>query len=115
MKTLIKFEEAALFGFCIYLFDRMDFQWWIFPLLILLPDLSMAGYFINKDIGAWIYNAFHFRGMGLALYLAGLYTDISPLALTGLILFSHSTLDRAFGYGLKLRSGFRHTHLGEIC
>jgi len=32
----------------------------------------------------------------------------------GLILFGHSCMDRAMGYGLKYFSGFQDTHLGKI-
>ena len=34
--------------------------------------------------------------------------------LVGIILFSHSAMDRAMGYGLKFDKGFKFTHLGEI-
>jgi hypothetical protein len=34
--------------------------------------------------------------------------------LIGVILFSHSSLDRMLGYGLKFEKGFKFTHLGEI-
>jgi hypothetical protein len=36
------------------------------------------------------------------------------LEFEGLILFSHSAMDRMLGYGLKYESGFKFTHLGEI-
>jgi len=32
----------------------------------------------------------------------------------GIILFGHSSMDRMFGYGLKLGQGFKYTHLGII-
>jgi len=36
------------------------------------------------------------------------------LSLAGAVLFAHVAVDRALGYGLKLHSGFRDTHLGRI-
>ena len=36
------------------------------------------------------------------------------LQVTGIILFGHSSMDRMFGYGLKLSEGFQYTHLGMI-
>jgi len=34
--------------------------------------------------------------------------------LVGIILFSHSAMDRVFGYGLKYPDSFKNTHLGKI-
>jgi len=34
--------------------------------------------------------------------------------LIGIILFSHASMDRIMGYGLKYDKGFKYTHLGEI-
>jgi hypothetical protein len=36
------------------------------------------------------------------------------LALAGVIIFAHSSLDRALGYGLKFSDSFTNTHLGRI-
>jgi hypothetical protein len=36
------------------------------------------------------------------------------MELAGVILFSHSSMDRMFGYGLKYTKGFAYTHLGTI-
>ena len=36
------------------------------------------------------------------------------LFIAGIILFGHSSMDRMFGYGLKLKEGFKYTHLGMI-
>jgi hypothetical protein len=41
MTMLIKLEELGQFLLSIVLFCQLDYQWWIFPALILLPDLSM--------------------------------------------------------------------------
>lgn len=114
MKNIIRAEEAALFFLSIYLFSLLGFPWWVFPALLLLPDLSMLGYLAGPSAGAMLYNIVHFRGLGIALYLAGALAGSSVVALGGLILFAHSTLDRAFGYGLKLKEGFKFTHLGNL-
>lgn len=51
MNRLIKFEELAMFGFSIYLFNQTEFTWWWFPALILLPDIGMLGYLISTSDG----------------------------------------------------------------
>lgn len=114
MKTVLKLEEAALFILGIFLFNRLSYEWWWFLVLILAPDLSMIGYVFGNKIGGLLYNIFHHKGIALLIYAVGLYLSIEVVQLAGIILFSHSAMDRIFGYGLKYEKGFKHTHLGEI-
>lgn len=114
MNTLIRLEELGLFLFSIYLYSRLPFPWWLFPLLLFVPDASMAGYLAGPRLGAFIYDFVHHRGLAVLYYVAGIALGIPTLALAGIILFAHSTLDRALGYGLKFTDGFEHTHLGMI-
>lgn len=114
MKTVLKLEEATLFIFGIFLFNRLSYEWWWFLVLILAPDLSMIGYALGNKTGAFLYNLFHHKGIALLIYGLGCYFSIESIQLAGIILFSHSAMDRIFGYGLKYEKGFKYTHLGEI-
>ncbi len=114
MKTLIRLEEFAFFLFSIYLFSLLAYPWWVFPVLLFVPDLGMLGYLAGPGLGAVIYNFVHHRGLALIYYVAGLALALPPLALAGVIIFGHSSLDRALGYGLKFPDAFAHTHLGRI-
>lgn len=114
MRSLLKLEEVFMLVLGLYLFGSLDYAWWWFPLLILAPDIAMLGYFFGDRIGAHAYNLFHHKGLALAIYMGGTYFSIPLCQLIGIILFSHASLDRAFGYGLKYNNGFRFTHLGEI-
>ena len=114
MKTVLKLEEVLMFVLGIYLFNQLNYAWWWFLVLILAPDIGMAGYLFNNKIGAFTYNLFHHKGLAILVYLAGAYFSIPLCQLIGIILFSHSALDRAMGYGLKYDKGFKFTHLGEI-
>lgn len=114
MKKLLKLEEVLMFALGVYLFAQLPYTWWLFPALILAPDIGMLGYLVNKRAGAHVYNFFHHKGLAILLYLAGSYLSLPLWQLAGIILFSHASLDRVFGYGLKYISGFTHTHLGEI-
>lgn len=114
MKTVLKLEEILMFVLGIYLFNQLDYAWWWFLVLILAPDIGMVGYLFNNKIGALTYNLFHHKGLAILVYLAGVYFSIPLCQLVGIILFSHSALDRAMGYGLKYDKGFKFTHLGEI-
>jgi len=114
MKTQIKLEEVAMFGFSIYLFAITSFNWWIFPVLILLPDLGMIGYSINTRFGAITYNLTHHKGIAMVALVAGWHLQMPELHLMGIILFGHASMDRVFGYGLKYPDNFKHTHLGQL-
>lgn len=114
MKSLIKLEEAALFLLSVYLFSLLPYKWWLFPALLLVPDIGMFGYLFNPRIGAITYNIFHHRGLAVLIYLAGVYLDYPVLQLAGIILFGHASMDRVFGYGLKYNDDFKNTHLGRI-
>jgi hypothetical protein len=114
MNTIIKLEEAAMFLLSIYLFAQLHFAWWWFPVLILLPYISMIGYVVNNKVGAFCYNLVHHKAVAIAVYVAGLYFKNETVQLIGLILFGHSSMDRMMGYGLKYEQGFKFTHLGEI-
>lgn len=114
MKSLLKLEELTLFAASIVAFNMLDYSWWWYPTLILLPDIGMLGYAVNSKMGAITYNIFHHKALAMGLYLLGLHFNNQPLMLSGVILFGHSSLDRVFGYGLKLTTGFHHTHLGNL-
>ena len=86
---------------------------WLLPLL-LAPDLSMVGYLAGPRLGAITYNAVHNLVAALLLLGVGWFAAIAPLALLGAVLIAHVGMDRTLGYGLKLPTDFRDTHLGHI-
>ncbi|TAI47172.1 DUF4260 domain-containing protein [Flagellimonas allohymeniacidonis] len=114
MKNIIQLEEVLMFILGIYLFSILDYRWFWFLILILTPDIGMLGYLFGNKVGAVLYNIFHHKGLAIALYLLGIYFELPVMQLGGIILFSHSAMDRAMGYGLKYEKGFKFTHLGEI-
>jgi len=82
--------------------------------LLLAPDLSMVGYLAGPRIGALTYNLAHNLVVALGVLAVGWFAPVAPLALAGAILFAHVGMDRSLGYGLKLPTDFRDTHLGRI-
>lgn len=114
MKTLLKSEELIQFLAAIYLFSQLNFAWWWFPALLLLPDISMVGYLINPAVGAVLYNVAHHKGLGIVIGLLGLMIGSQNLMLAGVVLFAHSSMDRVAGYGLKYLDSFKHTSLGSM-
>ncbi len=114
MKILLKLEELSLFGFSILLFGQLDYAWWLYPAVLLLPDISIAGYIGGSRAGAIIYNCIHHKALAIGIYCLGLFLGNSLLKLAGVILLGHTSLDRTLGYGLKYSESFSATHLGVI-
>lgn len=114
MKNLLTLEEIAQFSLAILLFSQLEYAWWIFPLFILLPDISMVGYLVSPKSGAWLYNFFHHKMTAVVVLFAGFTFHLPMIELAGIILLAHSSMDRIFGYGLKFSDDFRHTHMGWI-
>ncbi|NEM98468.1 DUF4260 domain-containing protein [Pontibacter burrus] len=114
MKTLLKLEDLAKLVFAYVGTLYLGFEWWLFFALLLAPDLGMLGYLVNPKVGAWLYNLFHHQGVAIIVGILGLYMGQEHLQFAGLLLFGHSAMDRALGYGLKYNDHFKHTHLGWI-
>ncbi|MBC5992514.1 DUF4260 domain-containing protein [Pontibacter cellulosilyticus] len=114
MKSILKLEEIARFILAYTLSLYLGYSWWLFFALLLAPDLSMTGYLFGTRAGAWLYNIFHHQGIAIVVGIAGLFLGETWLQLAGLILYGHSAMDRALGYGLKYNESFKHTHLGLI-
>lgn len=117
MKQSILFqrlEGLSLLAVSFLLYVRLDLNVILFLLTILIVDVFMIGYLVNNKFGAYIYNLGHTITAPLVIGFVGFHTGSSLLLAVSLIWLSHIGMDRAFGYGLKLESGFKDTHLGRI-
>jgi hypothetical protein len=114
MKNILRMEEAAMFGLCIYALSFFHVSWWVYLLLLIAPDISIAGYGVNKAVGTVCYNLAHHKGIAVAVFVTGFILRNEWMQIIGIILFGHSSMDRMFGFGLKLPEGFNHTHLEII-
>jgi hypothetical protein len=82
--------------------------------LLLVPDISIAGYAAGVRVGAVIYNAVHNWALALAAVGAGLVLSVPWLTLAGAVLVAHIGADRLFGFGLKYPTTFQDTHLQHV-
>ncbi len=114
MRNLLKLEEAAMFLFGLVLLGNFGLPWWLLILLLLSPDLGALGYLANPRFGALTYNLLHHKAVALALFFIGVVSANLYFQIAGLIIFTHSSIDRAFGFGLKFPDSFNNTHLGPI-
>ena len=87
---------------------------WLWPLLLLAPDIAALGYLAGPRVGAALYNAVHLYAGGLALALMGVLAGSPATIAAGAVWLAHVGADRALGYGLKQPDAFQDTHLGRI-
>ncbi|TQV69176.1 DUF4260 domain-containing protein [Aliiroseovarius halocynthiae] len=110
VNILLRLEGAAIFGVSLWFYAGLGATWWLYPVLFSIPDLSALGYLINKHVGAWCYNLAHTY---LIPMLLAILAALGPadLWVMGVVWLGHIGLDRAVGYGLKSRYGFKMTHI----
>jgi len=114
VRPWLRAEGLATFAAGLSGFLFLGLPWWAFVLLLIVPDVSMVGYLGGSRVGAIVYNVGHDLVTGVAIAGVGLAIGAVPVAAAGAILVAHSGLDRMAGYGLKLPSSFKDTHLGRI-
>jgi hypothetical protein len=114
LRTLLRLEGLTLFVGMTLLYAVWGGAWWVYLILFLVPDLSMAAYLAGPKVGAVVYNAAHSYMVPMSLMVTGFGME-SPLTLSiAMIWLAHIGIDRALGYGLKYITGFGFTHLGRI-
>ena len=111
---ILRVESAAigLLGIVAYL--RLGGPPLLLIPALLAPDLSAIGYVAGPRVGAVTYNLAHNWALPVALACVALVSDQAWPLLAASVIAAHVGWDRALGYGLKLPTGFRDTHLGRI-
>ena len=110
-RSILRLEGAGLFVAATAAYLSLGGPVWLFVVLALAPDVSMAAYLAGPRVGSSLYNAFHTYLAPLSLLGVGLGLGLTPLSWVGLVWAAHIGADRAVGYGLKHPTGFKHTHL----
>ena len=114
LRILLRLEGLTLFAGMTLLYAVWGGSWWVYAILFLVPDLSIAAYLAGPRFGGIIYNAAHCYMAPMTLMTLG-FGMASPLTLSiAMIWLAHVGIDRALGFGLKYRAGFGYTHLGRI-
>jgi hypothetical protein len=111
---VLRVESLATFVAGVLLYVQLSGNALFLLPLLLVPDISMVGYLGGPRLGAITYNLAHNLVTALVVLAIGWLAAIAPLALAGAILVAHVGMDRTLGYGLKLPTDFRDTHLGRI-
>jgi hypothetical protein len=113
-RTWLRLEGAAAAVAGLVVFASMGRNWLLLLPLLILPDLSIAGYAMGPRVGAITYNLVHNWAAGLAVLGAGVAFTAPAVVSAGAVLIAHVGFDRLAGYGLKYPTRFRDTHLGVI-
>jgi hypothetical protein len=114
VRTWLRLEGLAAFGAGLALFGTAGGNWLFFIPLLLLPDISAAGFVAGSRVGAFTYNLVHNWAPGLVILALAVLLASTGLELVAAILIAHVGMDRAAGYGLKLPNSFKDTHLGRM-
>jgi hypothetical protein len=111
---ILRLEGATVLLLSVIGYGQLGGNWWLFALLLLLPDITLFGAMGSSKTGAKLYNAAHtYLLPGLLGLLAWSLSQhwAVPFAL---IWVSHIAMDRTLGYGLKYPGLEGATHLGLI-
>jgi hypothetical protein len=117
MKTPVAYqriEGAALFLAAVFIYSQLHFSLFWFIILLLSVDVFMLGYLVNAKAGTHVYNIGHSYIIPAALIIIGVGFGARLVIALAIIWFAHIAWDRALGYGLKLETGLKDTHLGRI-
>ena len=112
--TLQRLEGGVLLVLSLLIYWKLAGPWLWYILLILAPDLFMLGYLGGTRLGAAVYNLGHTWLLPGVLGAVGVIGGVSFAADVAVIWIGHIGGDRLLGYGLKLPTGFKDTHLGGI-
>lgn len=87
----------------------------VFLVLVIAPNVSMAGYLLGNRVGSVTYNVVHALVLPVFLLAWGVLANHWLATAAGLAWIAHVGADRAFGFGLKYAdSEFRDTHLQRV-
>jgi hypothetical protein len=67
----LRVEGATLLAGSLIAYSTIDQAWWLVPLTVLLPDVSMIGYLGGPRLGASLYNLAHSTPLPAAIVAIG--------------------------------------------
>jgi hypothetical protein len=113
-KLLLHIEGLVVLALSVYFYFHLQFNWIVFVVLLLAPDLSALGYLKNVKVGSVLYNLFHTYTITVVTMICGLLIHNNNVLMISLIWIAHIGMDRMLGYGLKYPTKFQDTHLNRV-
>lgn len=114
VKILHRFEYGIAFLLLLFVYFHLDFPFWLFLLLLFVPDVTLVGYLVNQKVGSILYNMGHNLMIPLVLLGVALLFDSQLLLVIACIWLAHISMDRFLGYGLKYKDSFKDTHMQKV-
>ncbi len=114
VKAIVRLEGLAVFLTSVLFYFLIDGNFFLFILLLFIPDISMIGYLRDKKLGSIAYNLMHNYVLALIGICLGALLAVPIFVYLGLILLAHVGIDRFFGFGLKYGSSFKATHIQKV-
>lgn len=112
--VLLHIEGAAVLAIATAAYFALGYTWWVFPLLLFVPDVSAIGYLFGPRAGSVTYNLAHTLVLPLVVLAGGWWLGSAVAIQLALIWLAHIGMDRMLGYGLKYPDSFKHNHLHEV-
>jgi hypothetical protein len=113
--TFLRVEALALGLAAAGAYVASGYDLLLFVVLVLLPDVSIAGYLAGRRIGSLCYNVAHVLVGPLAVLAWGFWAGEGLAVAAGLAWLAHVGADRGMGLGLKYDDEpFRETHLQHV-
>ena len=113
-RLLLRAEGLAILAGAAVLYVEGDYNWLLFAILFLAPDLSFAASAAGPRVGAAGYNLVHNLVLPIGLTTYGVLDNSRSATAVGLIWLAHIGIDRTLGYGLKYPTTFKDTHLQRV-
>ena len=114
INKIVRMENGFAFAVSFYIYMQLDYPIWLFFIFLLVPDITMIGYAINKKIGAIVYNFGHSFILPLLVALGYFYFSKDYLLVISIIWIAHIFMDRLLGFGLKYKNSFNKTHIQKL-
>ncbi len=91
-------------------------RWWLFAVLFLVPDISLAGYMVKgyERFAAGLYNLVHTYTGPLVTGLVAWEWHSVVTGQVAAIWLAHIGFDRVLGFGLKYPQAFKPTHIQNV-
>ena len=87
--VFLRIEGVAVLAAAVALYVDAGYEWWLFLVLLLAPDLGGLGYLFGPRIGAVTYDTTHLEALPVLLAAGGVLAGSDMSIKLGLIWLAH--------------------------
>lgn len=111
IRIYLRLEGALAAGIGLWAYALLDASWLMLAATILLPDLAFLAYLNGRRFGIYCYNLTHSYLSPAVFFAVTAYAGFGLAEELALVWVVHIGVDRLIGYGLKLQTDDKRTHL----